>query len=370
MFNFPNYFSALFSSIRNFGNKEYDFNLKQFLLKIFLFVFFTVVVIINNLFFLFDEVFLFFYRFTKIEKPVMIIGVPRTGTTFLYHTIAEDKENFTCFTFGEIVFAPSLIQKYIYYGIYRFDKFLGGPLKKCLLYLETKTKIEYDKIHAYGYFKPEEDELMLLNIYSSIVLKYFFPLSTVFDKYIEFDEKVRPAEKSRIFNFQKRYIKKHLFFWKTIQGKQKTFLCKNPIHSPKINSLFEYFPDVRLIVTNRDLAEVIPSFVSMNASAIKNLHTTKLLYPNAVVARKVIINWQEQLTTKLKQKDPAQIYECTYDNLTNDIREVVCNIYNYYDLHMSEDFLKILGDKLQEQQNYKSNHHYNLSELIKALGEI
>ncbi len=368
MFNFTNYFKSLFSICSSGNIEEHKPSLNHFLLRVFVFIVSTWLIIINHIFLLLDEILLFVYRFTPIKDPLMIIGVPRTGTTLLFRTMAEDKENFTCFTLGEILFAPSLIQKYLFYFTYRFDKLLGAPLKKSLLAIGAKALKSYDAIHNYSILKPEEDELILLHIYSTAVLKYLFAGTNAFDNYLEFDKKVSPLEKRNIFNFQRRCIKKHLFFWKTIRGKEKVFLSKNPIYSPKINSLFDFYPGLRLIVTNRNLEEVIPSFVSMNSAILKKFYSTQLMYPNAGMARSMIVSWQEQITNKVRSQNAGHVYECRYEQLTTNIKEHLISIYAYYGISMSETFSDLLTKKSSEQQLYKSRHTYNREELKRVLG--
>lgn len=365
MFNFYNFFRSLVSFSRAEKIKGLKFSFKHLFIKCTLLSVVLVLILFNHLFFLLDEVFLFVYRFKLIKRPIMIIGAPRTGTTFLFRTLAEDKDNFTCFTMAELIFAPSLIQKYLFYGIYRMDRFFGAPIKKLLLYLEKKTLKSYETIHSVSYFKPEEDEWMLMNIYSSVILKYVFPRTRVFDKYLAFDEEVTPWEKRNIFRFQRRCIKKHLFFWKSICGKEKIFLSKNPVYTPKVDSVFEFYPGLRVIVTSRNLDEVIPSFVSMNSAILRSLHATTLVYPNALMARQIIVSWQETLLAKIKQHNGSQVFECRYERLTANIKEQVEAIYRQFGLEMSEAYCTTLNSRLIEQAKYKSRHRYDRVELNK-----
>ena len=71
--------------------------------------------IINNLFLLMDNIF-FNYQKIKINKPLFIIGFPRSGTTFLHKMLLKDTQ-FTTPQLWELIFAPSILQKKIYYYI-------------------------------------------------------------------------------------------------------------------------------------------------------------------------------------------------------------------------------------------------------------
>ena len=68
----------------------------------FIFIIFIVIInmIINNLFLLMDNIF-FNYQKIKINKPLFIIGFPRSGTTFLHKMLLKDTQ-FTTPNYGNL----------------------------------------------------------------------------------------------------------------------------------------------------------------------------------------------------------------------------------------------------------------------------
>ena len=50
------------------------------------------------------------WKSTKIDSPVFITGIPRSGTTFLHRTLAQDKR-FTSTSMWELLFAPSISEQ-------------------------------------------------------------------------------------------------------------------------------------------------------------------------------------------------------------------------------------------------------------------
>ena len=56
---------------------------------------------------------LFFPRLrrTRVKAPIVIVGNPRSGTTFLQRLMARDTANFSCLKMWEIFFAPSITSR-------------------------------------------------------------------------------------------------------------------------------------------------------------------------------------------------------------------------------------------------------------------
>jgi omega-hydroxy-beta-dihydromenaquinone-9 sulfotransferase len=365
-----NFIKALFLLPPKRESKEFRKSFTKSMVKSVILILFLFQWILNQLCFLLDEIFFFYYRFIKINKPIMVIGTPRTGTTILFRTLALDNENFTNFTFAEILFAPSITQKLILYTVYRLDRLFLSPLKKSLLFMANLRENPYSRIHSFELFQPEEDEFLLLNIFSTVILRYFFPRSLVFDKYIHFDESLSEHEKKSIMQFKIRCIKKHLFFWQIISGKKRTFLSKNPIFSPKIDTLYATFPDLRVIYTKRDIKEVVPSFVSMSGAILQQIHRTKVKYPNAEDAKNAMIEWDIQLSKKMALKDSESYFVCHYHEFKSDMKGTIINIYKFFGLRLNENFAWILEKKSKENDTYKSRHLYMNPEMKKAIGEI
>jgi len=67
--------------------------------------------IINWLCLLLDEIFYRSYKKTEIDSPVFIIGMPRTGSTYLHNLLCNDMERFTSMKLWEMLFCPSVLQK-------------------------------------------------------------------------------------------------------------------------------------------------------------------------------------------------------------------------------------------------------------------
>ena len=66
--------------------------------------------------FVLDEVCFPSYRQMKLKEPVFVLGVPRSGTTFLHKTLQRDSR-YTTFSVWECLFAPSIFERKIILGV-------------------------------------------------------------------------------------------------------------------------------------------------------------------------------------------------------------------------------------------------------------
>jgi hypothetical protein len=64
------------------------------------------------------------FRRQQIRQPVFVLGVPRSGTTFLHRALAADAA-FTTTRTWELLFAPSLCQRYLIRGLIAVDSSWG-----------------------------------------------------------------------------------------------------------------------------------------------------------------------------------------------------------------------------------------------------
>lgn len=236
-------------------------NLKRIIASLLFIPFFLLALLINHVFLLFD--YLIFPTFLKqqIKKPVFIVSAPRSGTTFLFHKMAEAKTEFTCFKLWEILFAPSITQKYLFLFIRKIDKLFYSPLYRCVLFIEKLLIGKLRKEHFLSLGMPEEDEAVLIWYLCSPFLSFFYEDSNAFWDLNHFDEHVSEKGKKWIMKKYLNLVKRHNFVFN--RKGQKQFLSKNPFMMPKLKSLKETFPDAKIITIDRCPLKTIPSALSL-----------------------------------------------------------------------------------------------------------
>jgi hypothetical protein len=324
------------------------------------FTFFTIQALINWFFGLLDILFFSSYKGTEISNPVFITGVPRSGTTFMHRSLARDKGTFTSFTLGEILLAPTLIQKYFFFTVFNVDARIKSPLKRTIQWLEGKLTAKYDRIHPYSLFEPDEDEILMTGIFSSLYLQFLFPEMPQIMRYTRFDEDLTASEKKRIMEYYRIQIRKHLYFELRFKKRSCIYLAKSPALVAKMDSLYKTFPGCRIIYLERNPLATLPSWISMNATVFKIFHSPRSRYPLADGTVEMLWNWLQRAKEKLERKDQKSYRMVRYNSLIGNPGLIIRDIYAHFNLGFTGEYEKIINQISTCQVNYISPHHYSL----------
>ncbi|GGY73398.1 sulfotransferase [Marinobacter zhanjiangensis] len=203
-----------------------------------------------------DRLFFPGYRHVRIRNPVFVIGVPRSGTTFLHRLLALD-ERFSTTALWELVFAPSITQRYFWLGLARLDRLAGAPLARLLAGFERRVLGKLDDIHSTGLAAPEEDYLALAPVLGCFLLVLPLPDERLW-RLARGDRALSAREKRRILSFYRGIVQRHLWF----HGPERTLLSKNPSFTPLIESLAAEFPDARFVACFRNPTRAVPSQIN------------------------------------------------------------------------------------------------------------
>jgi hypothetical protein len=195
-----------------------------------------------------DNLFFPQYRQVTLTRPLFILGMPRSGTTFLHRTLALDRRQFTTFTTWETLLAPSLTQRHLIRGLAGLDKRLGAPVQRTLKMFTRQATRDLSGVHAVGLKAPEEDYLALLPAAACFILVLAFPWAPELWNLQRFHRQMPSAERRRLLAFYKSLLQRHLAF----HGSQKTLLSKNAAFGSWLADLRHTFPDARFLVCVRE----------------------------------------------------------------------------------------------------------------------
>eukprot|EP01038_Epipyxis_sp_PR26KG_P011774 gene11774-15755_t len=329
-----------------------------------------------------------------IIKPLFLIGNARSGTTWLHRliisidaNIESNRNTFTTFKTWEILLAVSVTWKSLFHSLYLFDhRYLYGFVLKFVLFLEKQLIGNID-IHPVGLLIPEEDDWLMIHVCCSQLIMFFFPMGGyLLNDLVYFDYNNNQSMKGSllmkefkqdIMRYYHNCVKKHLYFHEKVlvlpsiqnhqaknnlfsqkdsTNKSKIFLSKNPAFTMRIESLYETFPDARIVCLLRDPVQSVPSMVSYISQVWHAFASPVQWYPNThdllffcEVHYKYPI---QQLTSDKKPESQWAFvsYHTLIKSLVSTIEHLLIRLYGDCD---SID-LSVLKPRLLKEQNKAS----------------
>jgi omega-hydroxy-beta-dihydromenaquinone-9 sulfotransferase len=295
-----------------------------------------------------DDIFFGKYRQHPVKEPFFITGNFRSGSTLLQRIMSRDTHNFIPINTWEIYLAPSITQRKIFKFMMKVDLYLGKGLHRFVNEIEKRT-ISTIKMHEVGLRKPEEDEGFNVFTISSMFLWVPFPFMEEFENYLSFDTKVKSEDRERAMGYYKTCIQRHLY----MNQSQKRFLSKNPAFSTKINSLYQQFPDAKIIYLARDPIELVPSLVSFFAYIFNIFHDPKEKYPMRDYMFSLCKNWYHYSLDALARHAPEKYMVVKYDDLVLDPETIIRDIYAHFQLTLTPEFNEILHEEAILAHSFK-----------------
>ena len=307
--------------------------------------------------FLLDDLFFRGYRKVQVREPLFIVGLPRSGTSFLQRVIARDKERFTTLRLWELLLAPSVTERKFWLGLGALDGFLGRPFARLAGWGEKRGFRWLETIHEVSLNDPEEDFFLLLPIFACFLLVVPFPYLEAVWKLARFDE-LPSSEREPIMAFYHAAIRRHLY----VAGPEKQLLSKNPSFTPFVRSLREAFPDGKILCCVRDPLEVVPSLLS-------SVQTGADLFGYDVAEPKIrdrfvgmLEFFSKHALSNLGEAPTDQNAFVPLTEMKRDVKGFVLRLYERFNWAASPEFQEQLSDDSRRSKQYKSQHTYSLEE--------
>jgi hypothetical protein len=298
------------------------------------------------------------YRQQPVTRPLFILGNFRSGSTFLHRLLSRDKENFTSLRTWDIFITPSITQRKIAKLVARIDLQFGKPLRKLIITIDRSSLGRVD-IHRISLFEPEEDENILLHIWSTFFIGVMFPFLDEIPRYQFFDDAIPEKERTRIMLFYRECIQRHLY----AVGGKKHFVSKNPAFSAKITTLMEIFPDARIIYLVRNPLDMLPSTVSW-LSYVWHVFSVPLeKYPY----RKEILDftqyWYRHPLDYLDHNPSQNKMIVLYDDLIQKPEKTIHSFYHRFGYTDQLALEQIVRNAVEDIHRFQSEHVYSYEEM-------
>ena len=143
------------------------------------------------------------------------------------------------------------------------------------------------------------------------------------------------------------------------------WLLKNPGHIEHLDLLFAVYPDARVIQTHRDPAKAVPSLVSllMNLNNVMEGDRSQQRAENLL--QREVAKWANAVrkADAVRERHPGQVLDVVHADFHARPMEVVEDIYRFIDMVIPEDTRSALARRIEEKPELQHGaHRYSIAD--------
>ncbi|KAJ3287194.1 hypothetical protein HDU79_005884 [Rhizoclosmatium sp. JEL0117] len=305
----------------------------------------------------------------KLKAPLIVIGLPRSGTTLLHRLLACDPKVCGFKTFemtqvlGKYVVPPPTEENWITHpNIAKTEKLLADSRFLFPTFLE-----ELNESHYVGADEYEEESALTTHQLTDVTCIANNPEVEVLQENQEY--------MLQVYTYMKRYLQMLMVGFPN----RKQVIMKCPLHTGSLPALLSVFPDARIICMHRNVKNVVPSSALMisriesykiNDGAIDAKEYGQRILEKLVRMkssmnkfRSLVEEQQVKLLSNVavdaELRDHVvlkleQFLDIEYKDLVDDPIATVRSIYKHYGMTVSRDFEDAM--KLYVLENPQGKH--------------
>ncbi|WP_101759890.1 sulfotransferase [Oceanicoccus sp. KOV_DT_Chl] len=275
-----------------------------------------------------------------VHKPMLIVGLPRTGTSIMHELMAQDPENRVPMTWEvEHPFpAPETATFKTDPRIAAVEKNLSGV---------DKLMPEFKKMHPMGAEFPQECVVFTGLDFASVIFDTQYRLPT-YQRWLD------QADLSQVYKNHRRFLQ---FLQSKTEVKQ--WVLKTPGHLWVMDQLMAEYPDANIIQTHRDPIRVLTSVSSLIA-------TLRSMASDQVDIREVAAHQAELLSDALNRamatraagKVPDdQVIDVHFKDFMQDPVAMMDRIYQHFGRTLSDQAAANMQQFLAANPSDKHGRH-------------
>ena len=289
-----------------------------------------------------------------IERPIFIVGLPRTGTTILFNLLSQDPANRPPLSWEvEWPVPPPKPETYETDPRIRDGEKLFSNLDRLVPTLPA--------IHEFGALLPQECVPMKAHEFLAIQFLIIYHVPS-YQAWLEQQSQLSS------YAFHKKFLQ-HL------QSKhmKERWVLKSPDHLSSIDDLLETYPDALIIHTHRDPARVMPSLASL-FYALRGM-TSDSVDP-ARCGRNAMDAWslglQRAVEARRRHRDkPGQFFDAYFEDTLDDPVDLLRRAYAHFGLEFTDSACDRMAAFLAANpRGSRGVHRYTLEHFDLDLGEI
>ena len=278
-----------------------------------------------------------------IDQPIFILGLPRSGTTFLHNLLAQDPANLVARAWQTIYPYP-----------------VPGRIARLA---DRRPKIVARQFASFVRLAPELSTLHPLDanaaqecieITGQVMQSLRFDTTHYVPSYQRWLDEAGHLE---AYRFHKRFLQ-HLQH----QAGGGTWILKSPDHIFALDALLEVYPDARLVFVHRDPMRVLASLARLT-EVLRAPFSREI--DRFQIGRQVTDRWAEGSRLLVEASErfrsfPERIFHVHYKDLVGDPLASVSAIYRHFGRVLSKRAEAILRQSIEERPNggYGQNHYH------------
>ena len=310
-----------------------------------------IVLILRIVIFIFmflDRIFIPSLWFKKINSPIIIVGNPRSGTTFLHRFLVKNKFG-TGTQLWQMIYTSIILQKIL------------KPLLPILEYL-SPAKYHSTEAHKTSLTSVETDDAsMLFRFFDGFFLYGFILTWSEKELFDWVDPKVR--------NNTHRDFKWFNAMWKRVlisSGGNRT-IAKLFSLSSTLPYFIKQFPDAKILYMVRDPLSVIPSGLSLVTGVLDKMfgfwslpNNKKSLFISRLYKALVELLLRFENDWSSGNIDKSKVLIVHFDRMMNDFDKLMDDIIKFTDQESTDFLLNEISVTSEKQKTFKSKHKYDL----------
>ncbi len=285
----------------------------------------------------------------KIVKPIVIVGNPRSGTTFLQRFLVNNKVG-VGMKLWKMLFPALTIQKMVKPFLPSMEKVSPARFHGHAAHETNLTAIETD------------DPSLLFRYFDGFFVYGFFLAWAEEDLKNDFDPKFRDTSK-RDFNWLKEVWKRNLIGEEHHQVVAKLFSL-----GIRLPEFLEHFPDAKILYTLRDPMDTVPSGLSLVTGVLDGRYGFWTL-PEEKRSFYIERLYNAFLELSLRFHDDfvsgrintSKVKVVRFDRMMNDFEALMDEIFEFIEIEPTAELIESVGITADKQRNFKSNHKYDLA---------
>jgi hypothetical protein len=281
-----------------------------------------------------------------IMSPVVITGVPRTGTTALHRLMAVDPrfQGLQTWLLDNPMPRPPL------------DTWGEHPqFRKSVALLEARYAAAPQKRAAHQVIAEEVHEccMLLRQSFVSNILSCLHSSAT-YDAWWQ-DQSEAAA---------------YAHYYRCVQligstEPEKRWLLKNPGHIETLDLLFAVFPDAKVIQTHRDPAKAVPSLVSLLMQMHKEMEEGRYEERAQIMMRREVAKWASAVAKcdAVRESHPGQVLDVVHADFHADPMGVVERIYQFIGWEIPDATRARFAERIEEKPELQFGaHRYSIAD--------